>query len=371
MELSAKQRWQRQTEKRAVMLGDAVQLCCDIICKKIYVRKIFISKIIKMEAENDGYSTMNIYKDISYTCGICETIFDNQDDLAYHPCFKNYNKYVIDDNFYCYPQCENGNVIRNSLMADGTEAVVMTNIPNVSQCNEPIMDFEAKKIAIEEQLIDEVFQRPALWNFKLPLTERSQQIKKKLWKEVFVALGGTLSIDTMKKKWKSLSDSFRIYLKKDQQAVSGSAARSGKKPWVHFQRMQFLYDVQLESKTVSNIELPEFYNSQDSLETASLYGSHNSSTESRCESRSDKRRKTEDPLDRVVNAMNLLLSLNVDQIETVLSRTQIADKSDISALFANFVAAQLRDVRPELRDAAMLNIFKLIIEVKTAKRSTI
>lgn len=43
---------------------------------------------------------------------------------------------------------------------------------------------------MEEQLIDEVFRRPGLWNFKLPLVERGPQAKKKLWEEVFAAMNG-------------------------------------------------------------------------------------------------------------------------------------------------------------------------------------
>jgi len=52
----------------------------------------------------------------------------------------------------------------------------------------------------------------------------------------------------MKKKWKSLCDSFRIHKTKQQQR-SGSAAKR-KNTWVHFERMQFLNDVQLENEYV-------------------------------------------------------------------------------------------------------------------------
>lgn len=81
------------------------------------------------------------------------------------------------------------------------------------------------------------------WNI-----QKTNKINSKLY---FPFLG-TLSIDTTKKKWKSLVDSFRAYSKKNRQAASGSAATSGKKPWVHFERMQFLRDVQLESRYAYN-----------------------------------------------------------------------------------------------------------------------
>lgn len=87
---------------------------------------------------------------------------------------------------------ENGTIVRRSLMADGTEAVV-TDMPYAVQNavnSHESMDLESQKIAMEEQLIDEVFQRPGLWNFKLPLVERSPQVKKQLWQEVFIAMDG-------------------------------------------------------------------------------------------------------------------------------------------------------------------------------------
>jgi hypothetical protein len=74
------------------------------------------------------------------------------------------------------------------------EAVVVTNTPNTAvniQHDDPI---ETKKLALEEQLIDEVFQRPGLWNFKLPLAERESQVKEKLCEEVSAAMGGNIII---------------------------------------------------------------------------------------------------------------------------------------------------------------------------------
>jgi len=41
-----------------------------------------------------------------------------------------------------------------------------------------------KKIMEEKHLIAEIYKRPALWNFKLPLSEQSLQIKiKNCWKK--------------------------------------------------------------------------------------------------------------------------------------------------------------------------------------------
>ncbi|EFN71220.1 hypothetical protein EAG_07598, partial [Camponotus floridanus] len=90
-------------------------------------------------------------------------------------------------------------------------------------------------------LIEEIHKRPPLWNFKLPLSERTMQAKKKLWEEIKTAMNNTIDIATMKKKWKSLCDTYRTY-KSKQQKPSGSAGTSQKK-WVHFERMKFLSDM--------------------------------------------------------------------------------------------------------------------------------
>ncbi|XP_011170962.2 uncharacterized protein LOC105203770 isoform X2 [Solenopsis invicta] len=250
---------------------------------------------------------------------------------------------------------------------DGTISVVNVCTPNTVAVNtlqdEP-MDFETKKLAMEKQLIDEVFRRPSLWNFKLPLVERSPQVKKKLWEEVFEAMGGTFSIDTLKRKWKSLSDSFRIHSKKEQ-AINGSAATatSRKKSWVHLERMKFLRDLQLQSKIINNIEL-ELQDSRDSNsfeEASSLCDNSNSSIIS-CEFK--KRRMAEDNLlNKITDSLNHPVSLNLGQINRLVS----CPLNDKPALFSNLIAIQLREMDPELQDEVMLEIFKITTNAKKKK----
>lgn len=50
------------------------------------------------------------------------------------------------------------------------------------------LNWRSTKTVQEEQLIEEIHKRPALWNFKLPLVERSLKIKKKLWEEVSTSM---------------------------------------------------------------------------------------------------------------------------------------------------------------------------------------
>lgn len=49
---------------------------------------------------------------------------------------------------------------------------------------------------IDEELISLIQQRPALYDHRLPLQERSKLKKKDLWQEVSNCLGGKLNIVT-------------------------------------------------------------------------------------------------------------------------------------------------------------------------------
>ncbi|XP_018314713.1 uncharacterized protein [Mycetomoellerius zeteki] len=177
--------------------------------------------------------------------------------------------------------------------------------------------------------------------------------------------GSFPSIETIKRKWKSLSDSFRVHSKKNQQA-------SGKKPWIHLQRMQFLNDVRLESRTVSNIEsMSEFDDSQSNVFHDDS-NSCNSSSNSRNTSKSSKRRMSEDnPLDRIANSLEAPISFNIEQIDQILSN-RISNNIppimfDKPASMGHLVTLLLRDMNPELLDDVMFDIFKVINEAKKKK----
>jgi len=57
----------------------------------------------------------------------------------------------------------------------------------------------------------------------------------------------------------------------------------------------------------------------------------------------------------------------MDQIERILSRPQIAPQLDKPALIGNLVAAQLREIDPELLDEVMLDILKVTTDAKKRK----
>lgn len=59
---------------------------------------------------------------------------------------------------------------------------------------------------------------------------------------------GEMTVTEIKKKWKSLSDMFRRHHKAHQQS-SGSAAVK-KVKWLHFERLSFLHDMELDNEYV-------------------------------------------------------------------------------------------------------------------------
>ncbi|KAF5300776.1 hypothetical protein FQA39_LY11021 [Lamprigera yunnana] len=66
-----------------------------------------------------------------------------------------------------------------------------------------------KNETLVELLIAEYSKRPALYNEKLPLIQRSRSIKKALELEVYSALQGEMSIEDIRKKWNSLKKEYR------------------------------------------------------------------------------------------------------------------------------------------------------------------
>jgi len=56
-----------------------------------------------------------------------------------------------------------------------------------------INDEPLTEILRNEMLIGEVQKREALWNFKIPVTERGRSIVQKLWEEVVSAMNGMLA----------------------------------------------------------------------------------------------------------------------------------------------------------------------------------
>ncbi|XP_011172640.1 uncharacterized protein LOC105205047 isoform X1 [Solenopsis invicta] len=52
---------------------------------------------------------------VVHTCGICETIID-QNDIPMHDCIRTYKKFFVDNNNYFYPVTGDNRIVRRSLV---------------------------------------------------------------------------------------------------------------------------------------------------------------------------------------------------------------------------------------------------------------
>ncbi|XP_071581708.1 uncharacterized protein [Temnothorax nylanderi] len=295
-----------------------------------------------------------------YTCGMCETIL-HKNEIDPHLCFEGFNEFYIDENLYIYPQSDDGQIIRKSLV-DGTEAMVLEPREETTQIQNREADgnWQNQKVLQEEQLIEEVRKRPALYDCRRPLAERGLRARNKLWEEIVAAMNSTMDVATIKKKWKSLCDANRIHRNKQHQP-SGSAG-TRRSSWVHAERMQFINDMQLQTETATNIPASEGHeelsNDSDIFRDGSI-GSNSSSRGSR------KRRLSIDedrPFDRLVDALGQPPTINIPPFTPPPPPpTQPTDKA---ALFGSLVAAQLREIDPRRVDDIMLQVMQILSKAK-------
>ncbi|KAH0567770.1 hypothetical protein KQX54_013532 [Cotesia glomerata] len=205
-----------------------------------------------------------------YTCGLCEIICAK---IQGHVCLEGYEKLYVDNNHYFYPMLDDGEtIVRRSALSDGSEKVVSDSTlvnnenasPNYPENREPILKRrkgqpkkqlpKQKKLDEDEteMLIMEVEQRIPLWNFNIPIEERSRETVAALWEEVSEALNGIVSAETAKKKFKSLRDTYRKIVSAEHRA-SGSARIDTKQQWRFYKCCEFLRDSCLLKSTSSNV----------------------------------------------------------------------------------------------------------------------
>ncbi|XP_012215503.1 uncharacterized protein [Linepithema humile] len=324
-----------------------------------------------------------------YTCSLCETIC-RPNEIRNHPCLKGYTKFFIDKNFYFYPHRDDGLIITKRLVgeqevfvkeadqdeadqeeadqdeADQEEAdqeeVELIHIKNIKgdslNSSDRPTNLLARKVHNEEFLIEEVRKRPPLWNFKLHISERGARTKQILWEEIAESMKGEMTAAEIKKKWKSLTDMFRRHRKAHKQSSGSAAAKKVK--WLHFKRLSFLQNMELDNETTSNIV--DLSNSQDvSLNSAETYDDDRSDSTSRnSERRSQndlRREKLVEPgaiMDRMVDLMNDPVTVNVTG----------GLPNDEFTGFGMVVASKLRVLSADASEAAMLAILQLLRETR-------
>ncbi|XP_067203441.1 uncharacterized protein [Linepithema humile] len=176
---------------------------------------------------------------LNIKCGYCGKVLavNTQEEIFRHNCFQHYNEEMhaifIDENFVA-------TIVENS------NKIVPEDI------NEHQYSIDQR----DEMLIDIIQTKPALWNFQIPLSERTKAKKKALWKEVENALGGLMTMDDAMKRWKYLRDCYVRYKRQINTYVpSGSAAQPSKKQKVFrfYEAMQFIDDPLESARTVCNL----------------------------------------------------------------------------------------------------------------------
>ncbi|XP_011883631.1 PREDICTED: uncharacterized protein LOC105570794 [Vollenhovia emeryi] len=134
---------------------------------------------------------------VVYTCGCCEEICEAEEYLK-HKCLEGYNQCWMEKSTnYFYPLLDDGVTI---IGKDGMKQIVAENLENLDpniqtsrlrQSSKKRKTCTAKK-AIDKKLMDlevetlihAVEARVPLWNFTIPLEERSRETVGQLWNEV-------------------------------------------------------------------------------------------------------------------------------------------------------------------------------------------
>ncbi|XP_067617613.1 uncharacterized protein [Eurosta solidaginis] len=113
-----------------------------------------------------------------------------------------------------------------------------------------------------DQIISEIFSRPALWDQKNKLYHNRVYVEK-LWTSVAAEI--KVPKEDLKKKWKYLRDQFRSELKKTPTPKSGDAGDTASQitsTWPYFQSLLFLKDQMKYRNLGINLKPRKFKNSQ-------------------------------------------------------------------------------------------------------------
>ncbi|KAI4467940.1 forkhead box protein [Holotrichia oblita] len=243
----------------------------------------------------------------NYNCGYCKDIISPK-EIDTHNCFVGYNS-----EYYYMSYDENFAITMN----------LKSNTDDETQST-------AESLDVDEMLISAVSVRPALYNYKLPLQERS-----------------AMSREQIPKRWKYLKDRYqkaRRDIKK--YCPSGSEASTvPKTAFKYYYMMNFLNETIDSPNTVTNLQIDD---TNDKIALPSPLPSPNSSASVNCDKKAKKNSKESiDSLERA-----FLESLNkpvtTDEVDGFLIR----------------VAASLRRLPYRGRCQVEISIMKLLTEAE-------
>lgn len=188
--------------------------------------------------------------------------------------------------------------------------------------SEKSIDAVREKLDTEEHLILEVQSRPPLWNFTLPLQERSKLIKNKLWIEVSNELKGSFTPDGAQKKFKNLVDTFRNIIRNEKCPSGAARPNNCGSKWSHYHNMHFLRDYLTPKQTISNcVDNEDSSSLNDSMDDTNSFSSN--SKRSRNSHRPSESEMLCNSFNKVAEAINASSSSNQIVLPSLPEMTEI------------------------------------------------
>ncbi|XP_015596797.1 uncharacterized protein LOC107268490 isoform X2 [Cephus cinctus] len=215
-------------------------------------------------------------------------------------------------------------------------------------------NFEYDTVDYEELLISAVKARPPLYNWKLPLRDRSKSIKKVLWEEVSNEVHNIWSAKICETKFKSMRDRYRRERMDRQYQNINGPGNVKRKPWHHMRLLSFL-DNAMKMKSGQTIPraLPglDTSNTQDEPRESRVYILPSTpQSPSSSSSSGIRKRSLENPQDEFISA-----SIRPDVVGH-----HVDD-------FCKVLASRMQQLSPEAQSRLQIKYLQLLHEEEFSK----
>lgn len=228
-----------------------------------------------------------------FKCGYCGWIICcDKDGHISHDCFRNCRELIIDNNRNLF---KNDSLETHSQVESETETKDENSITyieenaankkgNIAENFEEHTGYDTERL--DEDLIRAVKERPALYNFRIPVKERGREQKDFLWQEVSECLKGSYTATEAEKRWTYLKDCYRkvknifeILLKKNiiqKSGVAGILKNYKIQPvFRHYNVMNFLNDTLEYRQTITSVQKSIYEEEASTSKTTSISDNFN------------------------------------------------------------------------------------------------
>ena len=202
-----------------------------------------------------------------------------------------------------------------------------------------------------------ISSRPALYDHRLPISDRSRIILHRLWEEVVMEVDGHFKdLQEIQLRWRSLRDHFVKEFQSSMAKRSGDEGGTLPRKWRYYTSLLFLRDVIKPRKTITNVPLnepelsPSTSLSSRASTNTSLSASISTTTSSSCGLTNTKRKRVE----RQTEASSAALI-----VEALKENSHIPDASHA---FCTRLAAGLRGLPSRARSQLEIRILQLLYE---------